>query len=273
MKLPGPACRIDSGRAGSGSSEGSKAVSADMECPICGEDIPLNSRVCGNCGNEVDQFFLTEESKASRLSKRITDEAARQRYRVPRGQKPRVGFFEGLRIGTWKRYALIALAVAIVVGVGLGAYLMLASGGSKVENSPTGVIEAYYEALSNNDVGGMLSLVTSGFQPTADQRIGISSAVENSTYEISGPVLQVQDENPTAAVVEIQDLNVQIKNAGGDTIQRSLAEYMRPLLEKEPGSIMVVKTSRVGGKWMIADTPVGGWEAGSEWLLGEPVSR
>lgn len=66
-----------------------------MECPVCGEKLPLNAKVCAGCGEPVDRFFLTEELEASQVRKSAMEipksEAGRRRSK--RGRKGRKKIF------------------------------------------------------------------------------------------------------------------------------------------------------------------------------------
>lgn len=67
-----------------------------VDCPICGEEIPLSGKTCGSCGYEEEAFFLTEEMESSTLRQYALRKAqAEQAGQDQKGRK----FFKGKKKG------------------------------------------------------------------------------------------------------------------------------------------------------------------------------
>jgi hypothetical protein len=226
-----------------------------MECPICGETLPLSSKVCEACGNEYDGFFLTEEFDSSDVRKRVAAEAAQKKQ--PSALKPGRPPLDPRVI--W----IIDGAVAAVAVVGVLIYfLMPKSGGAP--NKPETTVANYYEYIKSGNAEGIFGLFEPGFLPTAPDRAAIHAALSTNTYKVSGPTVTVLANDNSAARVEIKDIEVEVTpKAGGQAKKLTLVDANgKPI-------VSVVKLNNNGSGWKISGRPVNGWAPDNLWLIGE----
>jgi len=232
-----------------------------MECQYCGEELPLNSAVCTACGKEVEQFFLTEEVKESRVSKRTREVPAARRLPSPRQQ---VGFTY-----RWKTAGMIVGLVA-VIAIAIFAAMALSGGESKPENAEE-VVDGYYEALEKSDFGKMKSYFANAFLPTRDEAAEIENVVGETEYHVIGPDIRTVRDDERGVLVEIQSLQVKYTRANGGTGSHTLStDVLQPLHLKQPNLRILVRVINEGSGWLIADRPMNGWSAENLWLIGEP---
>lgn len=242
-----------------------------MDCPVCGEELPLDSAICSACGNRADQFFLTEEVRTSRVSKRTMKVPSQKRSPTPRK--------EGRDIAAWK----ITVMTAAVTGLALTlvAVVFMMIGGKGKPQTPEEVVGGYYEALSKGDFGAMKSLFAGGFLPRAEQAEAVENAVDETRYEVTGPDLRTLTDDGKTARVAIQSLQVKtsviqglrIKTSLGeeDPVVHDVAEALKIPQRQNHNLLLVVNlVNEGGGAWMIADRPMGGWLPENLWLIGEP---
>lgn len=232
-----------------------------MECPICGETLPLSSRVCESCGNEYDGFFLTEEASSSAVRKNASRPPARKQPSSlkPRRRAPLSGRSIAIIVGSAVLLAAIAVAVILLVPRGISA-----------PGSAKDVVPRYYQYLEKGDADGLFSLFESGFLPVATDRAAIRAALSSNDYTVSQPVFEVLSSTDNTAIAAIRDIEVDIKpKAGGASRKMSLAEYRDSLPGNNRGAVGIVKLTRDGGGWHVSGRPSGGWSPENLWLLGE----
>lgn len=232
-----------------------------MECQYCGEELPLNSEVCTSCGKEVEQFFLTEEVRGSRLSKLARETPIVRRLPSPRRQ---VGF-----TGRWKTVGVIMGAVA-VIAIAIFAAMTLSGGESKPENAEE-VVDGYYEALEKSDFGKMKSYFANAFLPTREETVEIEKVVGETRYQVIGPDIRTVREDEREAIVEIQSLQVKSTKPDGVTVKHTLStDVLQPLHLKQADLRILVRVMNEGSGWLITDRPMNGWSVENLWLIGEP---
>lgn len=232
-----------------------------MECQFCGEELPLNSAVCTACGKEVEQFFLTEEVKESRVSKRTRVIPAAKRLPSPRQQ---VGFTD-----RWKTAGVVVGAVA-VIAIGIFAAMALSGGESKPENAMAAV-DGYYEAMVKSDFGKMKSYFANAFLPSSEETAEIEEVMGETRYEVIELDIRTVREDERGALVEIESLQVKYTNPNGGTGTHTLStDVLQPLYLRQPNLRMLVRVMDEGSGWLIADRPMNGWSAENIWLIGKP---
>lgn len=232
-----------------------------MDCPICGETLPLSSKVCESCGHEYDGFFLTEEYTSSSVRKSASSEKA---PRVPSSLKP------SRRPPMDKKKIAVIIGVAAVLVIAAVLVLALIPRGRSAPGTAQEAVMKYYEYLRTNDADGMFSLFESGYQPVAKDKAGIKAAVSSNTYAVSQPVTQVLSRTENTALVAIHRVEVDVTpKKGGATTKNSLTEYIQNTPGTTPQTVSVVKLDNNGDGWHIAGRPTGGWSPENLWLIGE----
>ncbi|MHB8896006.1 MAG: hypothetical protein ACYC99_12640 [Candidatus Geothermincolia bacterium] len=232
-----------------------------MECPICGETLPLSSKVCESCGQEYDGFFLTEEFTASTVRKSAAPAAPR---RQPSALKP------SRRPPMGRRNIAIIVGAVVLVAVIVVAVLMFLPRGYSAAGKPEEAVTKYYEYLRKGNAEGMFSLFESGFLPMAPDKAAIRAAFASNSYNATVPVVAVVSKTDNAAQVAIQQVEVETApKSGGASQKQSLAGYVQTLPGGSPQSVSLVKVSNTGSGWKITGRPMGGWGPENIWLLGE----
>ena len=232
-----------------------------VECQYCGEELPLNGSVCTACGKEVEQYFLTEEVRGSRVSKLTREIPVVRRLPSPRRQ---VGF-----TGRGKTAAIIIGLVA-VIAIAVFAAMALSGGESKPENAEE-VVDRYYEALEKSDFAKMKSYFANAFQPTREEPAEIEKTVGETKYHVIGPDVRTVSEDKREVIVEIESLQVKYTKPNGGTGRHTLStDVLQPLHLKQPNLRMLVRVMNEGSGWLIADRPMNGWSAENLWLIGNP---
>ncbi len=232
-----------------------------MECPICGETLPLSSKVCESCGNEYDGFFLTEEAYSSTVRKNASLPSTRKQPSAlkPRQHAPLSGRSIAIIVGSAVLLTAIAVAVILLVPRGISA-----------PGSAKDVVPRYYQYLEKGDAEGLFSLFESGFLPVAADRAAIKAALSSNDYTVSQPVFEILSSADKTAIAAIRDVKVDIKpKAGGASRTMSLTEYRDSLPGNNKGAVSIVKLTRDGGGWRVSGRPSGGWSSENLWLLGE----
>jgi len=231
-----------------------------MECPICGETIPLSSKVCASCGNEYDGFFLTEEVASSEVRKRVTQQKP---PKVPSALKPRRA-----PLSRPTMFMIIGGVVALVVVAG-GVFMFMSrsKGGA---GKPAEAVTSYYKYLQAGDSESLLALFDSGFQPTDATRAGLKAALAANSYAVTGPQIRVISDDGTTAFIAIDSVDVTVTPKNGSPPKRySLAGLRAELPDAGPQAASVVKITNTGGGWKIAGRTYGGWSPQNLWLLGD----
>jgi len=232
-----------------------------MECQFCGEELPLNSAVCTACGKEAEQFFLTEEVKESRVSKRTREVPAAKRLPSPRQQ---VGVTD-----RWKIAGVILGALA-VIAIGIFAAMALSGGESKPENALE-VVDGYYEAMVKSDFGKMTSYFANAFLPSSEEAAVIEKAIGETKYQVIELDTRTVSEDEREAIVEIESLQVKYTNPNGGTGTHTLStDVLQPLHLTQPNLRMLVRVMDEGSGWLLTDRPMNGWSAENIWLIGKP---
>lgn len=225
-----------------------------MECPVCGETLPLSSKICPSCGHEYDGFFLTEEFKSSDLQKRASKTG--KAPKVPSALKP------GRHPRDVKKIAFIVGGLAVLIAIGV-LVLLLVSGGKNAVKKPSEAVTKYYEYLKAGNSSGLFDLFESGFQPTENVRTGLEAALATNTYEVKGPEVTTPNEEGDAVFVQINNVDVTTTpKSGAAPKSNSLAAY-------GPGSVSVVKVIKTSGGWKISGRAHGGWAPNNLWLIGD----
>lgn len=231
-----------------------------MECPICGEKVPLNSEVCPFCGNTSDEFFLTEATidhrhPAPPEKKRVKPRASKTAHRLD-----------------WGGVLALTGGGAVVLAFILVALLFAPRGASLSWSKPEQVVRGYYEALSQNDLKGMLSLVADAYQPTTGARSLLETALRENTYKVSGLEVRVLSNDRTEARVSLENVVVTITpKGGGQPVTHSLLdEVIGPARQAAPNSVMLVMLVFYNNAWKIQGHPYGGWAPQNIWALGQP---
>jgi hypothetical protein len=226
-----------------------------MECPICGETLPLSSKVCEACGNEYDGFFLTEEFDSSDVRKRAAAEAAQKKQ--PSALKPGRPPLDSKVI--W----IIAGAVVALVAVGALIYFFVPNSAG-APNKPETTVTRYYDYVKSGNAEGMFGLFEPGFLPTAPDRAAIHAALSTNSFKVTGPTVTVLSNDNGAATVEIKDIEVEVTpKAGGQAKKLTLVDANGAPM------VSVVKLNNNGSGWRIAGRPVNGWAPDNLWLIGE----
>jgi hypothetical protein len=209
-----------------------------MECPICGETLPLSSKVCSSCGHEYDGFFLTEEVESSAVRRSVTRQKPPKQ---PSALKPGRGPLSRTAL------AWIGGGVAALVLIAVVAFIFIPRGKGGA-GKPADAVTSYYKYLRSGDTEGLLSLFENGFQPTESDRTGLKAAISTNTYAVTGPTVKVLT-----------------PKKGGTPQQYSLAS----LLSSAPGSSCVVGLENMGDGWKISGRTYGGWAPQNLWLVGD----
>jgi hypothetical protein len=226
-----------------------------MQCPICGETLPLSSKVCEACGNEYDGFFLTEEFDSSDVRKRVTSEAARRKQ--PSALKPGRPPLDPKII-----WIVAGVVVAVAVIGALLYFFMPQSGGAP--SKPEATVSKYYDYIKSGDAEGLFSLFEPGFLPTAPDRAAIQAALSANSYAVKGPQVTVLKKDKATAVVEIEGVEVDVTpKAGGPVKKLTLVDANGAPM------VSVVELSNNGNGWKIMGRPVNGWSPDNLWLLGD----
>lgn len=232
-----------------------------MDCPICGEQIPLNARECAECGHTVDRFFLSEEVDTSRVRKRVMDSGAPRKE--PSALKPS-------RPPLSDRKMLILGAAAVVVVVIIIIVVFLVTRGHGGAGSPEDAVRGYYDALQNRDFDGMLQYVAAGFQPTGNQKVEIRDAVIGGSWQFSDLNMRTMSGAADSVSVILNDLNATVRcGPKGEEKLSLVTDVIQPMQQQSPGSVIVVNVVNDGGVWKIAGRPLGGWAAENLWVIGE----
>jgi len=230
-----------------------------MECPLCGETLPLHSRVCLSCGHEFDTFFLTEEAQSSEVRRSVAPSKAPRQPAALKPSRPPI---------SRKTMGLIGASVGAVAIIAVAIVLFTMSG-SALPQKPEDTVAKYYEYLQKGDVTGLLNLFESGFQPTANDRVAVSAVLHANSYKVTGPnVHLISDADGTAYVaIDSIDVSTTPKNDGAPT-QDSLAALIQ---KSRPGGQVaaVVKLVNSGDGWRISGRPFNGWGPANIWLIGQ----
>ena len=213
-----------------------------MDCPLCGNELSLESNVCPHCGYKMSRQDI------------------RERLGVARKHEEKE-----------KRKWPLVLGVAVALSLGLTLILVvLLSGGSK-EGGPEKAILDYYSCLANDDLDGMSLQFGSGYRPNLDERSEIQAELDANQYVVTGPKLKVLSNDGQEARVLIESLRVSaIPAAGGAPHNYSVNDFLKPLQETDPDIFVIVKVARQGNDWQIVNKPFGGWSGETVWLIGEP---
>jgi hypothetical protein len=222
-----------------------------MDCPVCGEEIPLNQSECPNCGEQVDRFFLTEEVEGSRVRRKAGE--VEKAPTEPSSQA---------RKRPLERSRLVAVIIAVVFLLALAVLaLLLLVGGGGVPDTPDGVVNAYYEALQKSDFETMKSYFANAYLPTGQEQDRLASGVSKTDYAVTGPSLVVLADEGKSARVAIEALQVKESSPGG-TVRHDLSrDVLQGLHSTDPEARIVVELSRDSGIWRIVERPYGGWQA------------
>lgn len=203
-----------------------------MQCPICGETLPLSSKVCASCGNEYDGFFLTEEVESSAARRSVTQQKP---PRQPSALKPRRAPIDG------RRMAMIGGGVAAVLVIAVAAFLFIPRGKGGA-GKPADAVTNYYKYLQSGDSEGLLALFDSAFQPVESEKTGLKAAIAANSYAVTGPTIRVISDDDTTAYVAIDSVGVAVTPRNGAPPQRfSLASLISQLPDKDPQQVSVVK--------------------------------
>jgi endogenous inhibitor of DNA gyrase (YacG/DUF329 family) len=231
-----------------------------MECPICGEKVPLNSEVCPFCGNSSDEFFLTEAAIDSRHPV-----PAEKKHIEPRARKK-------VRHLDWSGVLALTGGGAVVLALILIAVFFAPRGASLSWSKPEQVVRGYYEALAQNDLKGMLSMVADAYQPTTAERSLLDTALRDNTYKVSGLEVRVLSNDRTEARVALENVVVTITpKGGGEPVTHSLRdEIIAPARQAAPNTVMLVRLVFYSNAWKIEGRPYGGWAPKNIWALGQP---
>ncbi len=232
-----------------------------MECPICGEKVPLNSEVCPFCGNASDEFFLTEATIDPRHPA-----PPEKKHVEPRVRKV-------ARRLDWGGVLALSGGGAVVLAFILVAIFFAPRGASLSWSKPEQVVRGYYEAMSQNDLKGMLSLVADAYQPTSEARSLLEAAFRENTYRVSGLEVRVLSNDRTEARVSLENVVVTVTpKAGGQPVTHSLRdEVIAPARQAAPNSVMLVMLVFYNNAWKIQGRPYGGWAPQNIWVLGQPA--
>ena len=229
-----------------------------MECPICGETLPLSSKVCASCGNEYDGFFLTEEVDSSALRRSVTNAKP---PRQPAALKPR----SRAPMSARSIWMIVGSVAAVIIAV--AAVLVFMPHGQTAAGSPAAGVNLYYQFLQKGDSAGLFSLFESAYQPMEGARASIKAALSANKYVVSGPVTRVLTANEDNALVAIDSLEVQV-TSGGTTRKLTVADLKQSLVGSQTGKGVVVRMSNSGSGWKISGRPLKGWSAEDIWLIG-----
>ena len=229
-----------------------------MECPICGETLPLSSKICASCGNEYDGFFLTEEVDSSALRRSVTNVKP---PRQPSALKPR----SRAPLSARTIWIIVASVAAVVIAV--AAVIVFVPRGQTAAGSPAAAVNMYYQCLQKGDSAGLFSLFENAYQPMEGARASIKAALAANKYVVSGPVTRVVLSGEDTALVAIDSLEVQV-TAGGATGKRSIAELKQSLVGSQTGKGVVVRLTNTSSGWKISGRPLKGWSAENIWLIG-----
>jgi hypothetical protein len=231
-----------------------------MQCPICGETLPLSSKVCDACGHEYDGFFLTEEFDASTVRKSVTGQKP---PRTPSALKPGRPPLER------RTKFLIAAGVVLMVAV-VALVVVFIPHGVSAPSKPDEAVLKYYQYLQKGNGDALMSLFESGFLPVATDKAAVKAALASNTYEVTPPTIKVLTNDNGVAIVAIQDVQVQVTpKSGGAPKALSLAAYLQSVPGTPAGTVALVKLHNNGSGWQIAGRPVGGWNPDNLWLIGE----
>lgn len=232
-----------------------------MECPICGETLPLSSKVCESCGHEYDGFFLTEEFDSSSVRRSASPQKApRQPSALKPSRRPPMDR---------KKIAVIVGVVVLVALIGVALFAFVPRGHGAPGTAEEAVLK-YYDYLRTGDADGLFSLFESGYLPVAADKAGIKAALSTNKYTVSQPVTQVLSRTQNTALVAIKNLEVDISSkTKGTTEKKSLAQYIQSQPGSNPQMVSVVKLDNTGDGWHISGRPIGGWTPDSIWLIGE----
>jgi hypothetical protein len=227
-----------------------------MECPICGETLPLSSKVCSSCGHEYDGFFLTEEVESSAVRRSVTRQKPPKQ---PSALKPGRGPLSRTAL------AWIGGGVAALVLIAVVAFIFIPRGKGGA-GKPADAVTSYYKYLRSGDTEGLLSLFENGFQPTESDRTGLKAAISTNTYAVTGPTGRGWTAAGPNATLAIHSVDVTVTpKKGGTPQQYSLAS----LLSSAPGSSCVVGLENMGDGWKISGRTYGGWAPQNLWLVGD----
>lgn len=233
-----------------------------MDCPICGEELPLNAKECPVCGEPIDRFFLTEEVQSSRVRKRAIEPERKQEVALPMARASRRGI-------NWKLWGTVGGAAVFVVGMAILFAFVVFGGGGAEQATPQEIVEGYYESLSRGDVEDMLSEFANAYQPTSGQKSAIQSAVGMNNYEVANLMLREEENDGNQARVVIEELKVKTIADGGEERELDLvSDVLEPAHEADPNARVVVHLDKEGSGWKIVDRPLGGWEPEDIWIIG-----
>jgi len=219
-----------------------------MQCPICGETLPLSSRVCSACGNEYDGFFLTEEVESSALRRSVTSSSPR---RQPAALTPRRMAPLSTRSKWLIAVGALALTLIVVAGVIVLPHRAATAG------NPADAVTLYYRYLQQGDADGLFSVFESGYLPMERPRAAVRANLSNSKYAVTGPTIHVVSGDTNTAVVQIDDVEVDVTARGAQTKNKLPA-----------GSAVMVRINNTGVGWKISGRPVNGWAPENLWLIG-----
>lgn len=225
--------------------------------------MPAESTACPFCGqSEWDPFFFSEEDAARRRRPVMTRAPGR---REPSALKP-------ARRVDLRSVLTLTGAGLVVVGLLVLALTMSSKGAKLSFKSPDQLVAAYYEALEKGDLNTMLSLVSSGYQPTLKEKKALEKALEDNSYDVTGLKVRIMADDREDARVAIETLEVTVTpGGGGQEVRRSLStEIIQPAREKDPNIVMLVKAQQSGGTWKLLSRPYGGWAPENIWVLGRP---
>jgi hypothetical protein len=232
-----------------------------MECPICGETLPLSSKVCDSCGHEYDGFFLTEEFASSTVRKSAAPQKPPRRQ--PSALKP------GRPPLGRKKIAIIAGAAVLLIAAAIAVFMFMPTSFSAA-GAPDAAVTKYYQYLQDGNAEGMFSLFESGFQPMEQVKAAVKAALATNKYTVKPPVVTVVRQVDNVADVKIESVEVtSLPKSGGTPKKQSLAAYAESLPGNNPKLVSMVKVSNNGEGWQITGRPVSGWSPENMWLIGE----
>jgi len=227
-----------------------------MECPICGEQVPLNAEACPLCGNPAEQFFLTEEAESS-----IARQQALELPYIPRRAFALEPLFS-------RRTLIIAGFTGAAIIAGVVVLLSFLYGGKSPGSTPEQPIRLYYDALSGKSLDDMLSLFAVKYQPKVLERTGVGDALANDNYSVSGLVTRTLEKDDRKARVVLEAVRVTVMKPGGKVDLSLVADVIKPLQEQDPDLLIIVNVVKEAGAWKIADRPLDGWAPDNLWVVG-----
>lgn len=234
-----------------------------MECNFCGEQMSPESTTCPSCGHSRGDPFFFAEDKNGRTRRPVMAK--------PPGRKEPSALKPGRHVNL-KAVLSMTGAGVFVIGMIVVAVLMSSRAARISWDSPEKVVKGYYDALSHGDLDAMLSLVSSGYQPTPGKREALKKAMADNTYKVDGLGVRILSNDRKEARVAIESLDVTVTpGPGGQKVTHSLTgEIVQPARQANPDIVMLVKLESVGGEWKLLSRPYNGWAPENTWALGAP---